>query len=207
MAAWTETERKLLRRLDTPFKVQLYLNGLGYDAVPGTRSPRWVIRERKANCFEGALLAAAALGFHDRPPLIVDLRATNDDDHVIAVFKTDGSFGAVAKSNYTTLRFREPVYQSIRELVMSYFDFYFNPLGEKTLREYSRPMSLKRFEKDEWLTTDEDISDIGDALDGTKHYRVLAPRQINRLQPMDRDVFRAGMLVARKEGLFKAKKR
>ena len=207
MAAWTETERKLLRRLDTPFKVQLYLNGLGYDAVPGTRSPRWVIRERKANCFEGALLAAAALGFHDRPPLIVDLRATNDDDHVIAVFKTDGGFGAVAKSNYTTLRFREPVYQSIRELVMSYFDFYFNPLGEKTLREYSRPMSLKRFEKDEWLTTDEDISDIGDALDGTKHYRVLAPRQIKRLQPMDRDVFRAGMLAARKEGLFKAKKR
>ena len=206
MAVWTEIEEKLLRRLDTPIKVQLYLNGLGYDAVPGTRSPRWVIRERKANCFEGALLAAAALGFHGRPPLLADLRATNDDDHVLAVFKTDGSFGAVAKSNYTTLRFREPVYRSMRELVMSYFDFYFNPLGEKTLREYSRPMSLKRFEKDEWLTTDEDISVIGDALDGMKHYRVLAPRQSDRLQPMDRDVFRAGMLVANKKGLFKPKK-
>jgi hypothetical protein len=206
MAAWTETERKLLRRLDTPFKVQLYLNGLGYDAVPGTRSPRWVIHERKANCFEGALLAAAALGFHGRPPLIVDLRATNDDDHVIAVFKADGGWGAVAKSNYTTLRFREPVYRSVRELVMSYFDFYFNPLGDKTLREYSRPMSLERFDKEEWLTTDEDISDIGEALDAVKHYRVLGPRQIKRLQPMDRDVVRAGMLGAKKKGLFKAKK-
>lgn len=207
MADWTDTERKLLRRLDTPFKVQLYLNGLGYDAVPGTRSPRWVIRERKANCFEGALLAAAALGFHGRPPLIVDLRATNDDDHVLAAFKMDGGWGAVAKSNYTTLRFREPVYRSVRELVMSYFDFYFNPLGDKTLREYSRPMSLKRFDKDEWLTTDEDISDIGEALDAVKHYRVLGPRQIKRLQPVDRDVFRAGMLVAKREGLYKAQRK
>jgi hypothetical protein len=207
MAAWTNTERKLLLRLDTPFKVQLYLNGLGYDAEPGTRSPRFVIRERKANCFEGALLAAAALGFHSRPPLIVDLRAANDDDHVLAVFKEDGGWGAVAKSNYTTLRFREPAYRSVRELVMSYFDFYFNTLGDKSLRGYSRPMSLARFDRYEWLTTGEDISDIGDALDAMKHYRVLGPRQIKQLQPIDKDVFRAGMLVARKEGLFKAKKR
>lgn len=207
MADWTKSERRLIGRMDSPFKVQLYLNGLDYDAVPGTRSPRWVIHERKANCFEGALLAAAALGFHGRPSLVVDIRAVNDDDHVIAVFKTKGCWGAVAKSNFTTLRFREPVYRSVRELVMSYFDFFYNTLGQKSLREYSRPMSLRRFDRIEWLTTDEDISEIGDALDEAKHYRVLDPGQIKRLEPMDRDVFRAGMMMAKKEGLFKAKKR
>jgi len=187
-------------------KVQLYLNSLGYDAVPGTASPRRIMRERRANCFEGALLAAAALRQQGRPPLIVDMRAVNDDDHVIAVFREGGRWGAVAKSNFTTIRFREPVYKTIRELVMSYFDFFFNALGEKTLREYSRPMSLKRFDRLDWMTTKDDISDIGDALDAVKHYTILTPGQVRRLEPMDKDVFRAGMLVAKKEGLYQAKK-
>jgi hypothetical protein len=206
MDDWTAKERALFRRLSSPFKLQLYLNRLEYDAEPGTRSPRWVIREGKANCFEGALLAAAILTRHGHPPLLVDMRTANDDDHVIAVFKSAGCFGAVAKSNFTTLRFREPVYRSVRELVMSYFDFYFNILGDKSLRGYSRPMSLKRFDKDDWMTTDADISRIGDALDGLKHYPVLSPRQVRRLEPIDKDVFRAGILVAKKEGLFQAKK-
>ena len=206
MTAWTNTELRLLRRLDTPMKVQLYLNGLGYDAVPGTASPRRVMRERKANCFEGALLAAAALREQSRPPLVMDMRAENDDDHVIAVFREGGRWGAVAKSNFTGIRFREPVYKTIRELVMSYFDFFFNSLGEKTLREYSRPMSLRRFDRDDWMTTEGDISDIGDVLDAMKHYKILTPGQVRRLEPVDKDVFRAGLLVAKKSGLYKAKK-
>jgi hypothetical protein len=203
---WTPAERALFRRLDTPFKIQLYLNRLGYDAAPGTRSPRWVIREKKANCFEGALLAAAVLGFHGRPRLVLDLRAVNDDDHVLAVFRRGGRFGAIAKSNYTMIRFREPVYRTPRELVLSYFDLYFNPLGEKTLREYSRPMSLARFDRRGWMTTERDISDIGDALDAAKHYPIVSPREARRLEPVDRDVLRAGLLVADKAGLYKAGK-
>ena len=202
---WTKAEISRLGRLDTPMKVQLLLNNLEYDPVPGTRSPRWVMRERKANCFEGALLAAAVLEHHGRPPLLVDLRAVNDDDHVVAVFKNNGLWGAVAKSNYTTLRYREPVYRSVRELVMSYFDFYFNPLREKTLREYSRPMCLNRFDADGWRTTDEDISLIGDALNNVRHFRIIPPARARHLEPIDKDVFRAGMLGANKAGLFKAK--
>jgi len=206
MTSWTKAELRLLRKLGTPMKVQLYLNGLGYDAVPGTASPRRIMRERRANCFEGALLAAAALRQQGRPPLIVDMRAVNDDDHVIAVFRENGRWGAVAKSNFTTIRFREPVYRTVRELVLSYFDFFFNSLGEKTLREYSRPMSLRRFDRDDWMTTKDDISDIGDALDAVKHYKILTPGQVRRLEPMDKDVFRAGLLGAKKEGLYQAKK-
>jgi len=206
MTDWTKAELRLLRRLDTPMKVQIYLNTLGYDAVPGTASPHRVLRERRANCFEGALLAAAALREQRRPPLVVDLRAENDDDHVIAVFREGGRWGAVAKSNFTTLRFREPVYGTIHELVMSYFDFFFNALGEKSLREYSRPMSLRRFDRDDWMTTEDDISDIGDALDAVKHYKILTPGQVRRLEPVDKDVLRAGLLGAKKEGLYQAKK-
>ena len=206
MTDWTPAERALFQRLDTPFKVQLYLNRLGYDPAYGTRSPRWIIRENKANCFEGALLAAAILGFHGRPRLLLDLWSENDDDHVLAVFRRGGCLGAVAKSNFTTLRFREPVYRTLRELVMSYFDVYFNTVGEKSLREYSRPMSLARFDRRHWMTTEEDIGYIGDALNRLKHTRILSPGQVARLEPVDKDVFRAGMLVSVKAGLFKAKK-
>ncbi len=206
MSDWTQAERSLLARLDTPFKVQLYLDRLGYDPVPGTRSPRWVIREKKANCFEGALFAAAAFGFHGRPRLLLDLRAFNDDDHVLAIFRRGGSYGAVAKSNFTTIRFREPIYRTLRELVMSYFDVYFNTVGEKSLRAYSRPMSLARFDRCRWMTTDKDISYIGDALDALKHTPILAPGQVARLEPVDGDLFKAGMLGSVPAGLYKAKK-
>ncbi len=203
---WDPAERRLLGGLDTPFKVQLYLDRLAYDAQPGTRSPRWTIREKKANCFEGALLAAAVLGFHGRPRLIMDLRAVNDDDHVLAVFRRGRCYGAIAKSNFTTIRFREPVYRTLRELVMSYFDVYYNTVGEKSLRAYSRPMSLARFDRRRWMTTDGDISYIGDVLDGLKHIPILRPGQAARLAPVDRDLFRAGMLGANRAGLYKAKK-
>jgi len=206
MAAWTKNELAVLKTLSSPMKIQLYLNRLAYDAEPGTASPRFVMKEKRANCFEGALFAAAALREIGHPPLLVDMRAVNDDDHVLAVFRRHGAWGCVAKSNYTVLRFREPVYRTIRKLMMSYFDVFYNPIGEKTLREYSAPFDLRRFDKDEWMTTDQDLSDIGDALDRARHYKVMTAKQIRNLERMDGDLVKAGLLGANKLGLFKARR-
>jgi hypothetical protein len=203
---WTSRELTLLNKLDAPIKIQNYLNGLVYDAVPGTRSPRWVIKERKASCFEGALFAAAALRYIGHPPLLVDMRARNDDDHVLAVFRQNEAWGCIAKSNFTVLRFREPVYRSIRELMMSYFDFFFNSIGEKTLREYTAPFNLARFDKDEWLTTDKDLDYIGDALDRARHIELMTPKMIRDLQFTDPALVKAGLIGANAAGLYKPKK-
>jgi hypothetical protein len=205
-ATWTAKERVIFRRLDTPTKIQAYLNTFRYDPVRGTASPRFVIRQGKANCFEGALLAAAALRLIGHPPLIVDMTALNDDDHVLAVFRHNGAWGCVAKSNFTVLRFREPVYRSVRELMMSYFDVFFNSTGEKTLREYSAPFDLSRFDKDEWMTTEKDLRFIGDALNRARHYRVMTRAQVRDLQIADPDLVEAGLLGADPAGLFKPKR-
>ena len=202
---WNPDERALLAALDAPIDVQHWLNSIAYDARPGTASPRRVMRERKANCFEGALFAAAALRFRGRPPLVVNMRSWNDDDHVLAVFKHNGAWGCVAKSNYTVLRFREPIYRTIRELMLSYFDVYFNPIGQKTLRGYSVPFDLSRFDAEGWMTTEEDISPIGDALDRARHFPMLTPVQTRELQSVDPDLVRAGLLGAKPAGLFKPK--
>jgi hypothetical protein len=203
---WTAAESALLRKLNEPIKIQKFLNRLAYDPKPGTASPRLVLRERKANCFEGALFAAAALRFHGWPPLVVDMRARNDDDHVLAVFKKNSAWGCVAKSNYTVLRFREPVYRTIRELMASFFDVFFNPIGEKTLRDFSAPFNLARFDDRDWMTTEEDISWIGDALDRARHYKFLTRAQVRGLEPADPDLVRAGLICADPKGLFKPKK-
>jgi hypothetical protein len=202
---WSPEERVHLAKLDTPTEIQRWLNGIAYDAEAGTASPRLVMRERKANCFEGALFGAAALRFHGHPPLVVNMRSWNDDDHVLAVFRHNGAWGCVAKSNYTVLRFREPVYRSIRELMMSFFDVYFNPIGQKTLRAYSVPYDLSRFDGESWMTTEEDVSHLGDALDRARHYPVLSPTQIRELQVTDPALVKAGLMGAKIKGLFKPK--
>jgi hypothetical protein len=204
--SWTADERALFRKLDSPIKVQGYLNTLKYDAVPGTASPRRVIREGKANCFEGALFAAAALRMAGHPPLLVDIRAHNDDDHVLAVFRQNGAWGCVAKSNFTVIRFRESVYRTIRELIMSFFDVFFNAIGEKTLRAYSAPFNLTRFDKDEWMTTENDLGFIGDALDRARHYKVMGRAQLRDLALSDPDLVKAGLLGSNPAGLYKPKK-
>jgi hypothetical protein len=163
------------------------------------------MRERKANCFEGALFGAAALRFHGRPPLVVNIRSWNDDDHVLAVFRHNGAWGCVAKSNFTVLRFREPIYRSIRELMLSYFDVYFNSIGQKTMRAYSVPFDLSRFDAEGWMTTDEDVSHLGDALDLARHYPVLTRAQIRGLQITDPDLVKAGLMRSKVKGLFKPK--
>ncbi len=204
---WTAAEERLFRRLDSPHRIQEFLNRIAYDPVKGTRSPRWTLREGKANCFEGALFAAAALRHLGHPPRIMDLEASaNDDDHILALFRHNGAWGCVAKSNYTVLRFREPVYRTLRELAMSFFDVFFNPIGEKTLRAYSVPLDLGRFDRERWMTTEEDLGPIGDALNAVRHFRVLTPRMLRDLTCADPDLVKAGLLGADPKGLFKPKR-
>ena len=204
---WTAAERRLFARLKTPPAIQTWLNALKYDADYRARSPRRVMRERKAACFDGAMFAAAALRELGHRPRLVDLRAWNDDDHVLAVFTENGLWGSVAKSNTTVLRYREPVYRSLRELVMSYFEVYFNTVGQKTLRSYSRPLDLAALDKRAWQTDEDDLNWIGDRLDALQHLPVVTPAQVRRLTDVDPDLMRAGFLGAVQAGLFQARRR
>ena len=200
---WTEEEQALLARLDAPWKIQEYLDATPYNTDYQTRSPRRVMRERVAHCSEGAILAAAALRFHGHPPLVLDLRAVDDDDHVIAVYRVRGLIGAVAKSNFSLLRFREPVYRTYRELAMSYFEPYYNMLAERTLRSYSRPLDLRRYDARNWMTTEEDLEWVGDRLNALRHYTLVDEETVQVLQPVDNLLYRAGLLGSDAAGLYK----
>jgi hypothetical protein len=200
---WTKEEINFLNTMSDPDKIQGFLDSIAYNPVYECRSPRWVIKKKSAHCFEGALFAAAVLNFNGHQPLIVDLKAYNDDDHVIAVFKQDGLWGAVGKSNFTSLRYREPVYRSLRELVMSYFDFYFNIDGDKSLRSYSRPLDLSVYNSRHWTTTDEDLEYIGDKLEQLHHYPVVNEKMIRNLKRASDIMLKAGMLGSDEAGLFK----
>jgi len=200
---WTKDEIDLLKTLNDPDRIQAFLDSVDYNPDYECRSPRWVIKKKSAHCFEGALFAAAALQFIGFQPLIVDLKAYNDDDHVIAIYKKGKHWGAVAKSNFTTLRFREPVYRSLRELVMSYFDFYFNTDGDKSLRSYSVPLDLTIYNHRQWKTTDEDLEYIGDKLENLRHYPVIDKEMIINLKRASTSMLKAGMLGSNEKGLFK----
>ncbi|MBI4170252.1 MAG: hypothetical protein HY514_01035 [Candidatus Aenigmarchaeota archaeon] len=203
--SWTAGEKGLLYELDTPGRVQAFVSSLAYDPVGGGRSPRRVMRERKANCFSGALFAAAALSCHGYPPLLVNLFAENDDEHILAVFKRDDHWGAASKSNFTVLSFREPVYRTLRELVISYFDLYFNSIGQKTLRSYSKPLNLSRFDGRGWLTSEYDLDYIADALGKTHRYPLVTPEMIGHLEKVDEKLLAAGLVGSNPEGLYKPK--
>ena len=194
-AGWSASERRLFKRLSSPFKIQLYIESLKYNTDGFTRSPREVMRLGRAHCFCGAFFGAAALEQLGYPPLVVDLRANHeDDDHVLAVFRRRGCWGAVAKSNYTGCRFREPVYRTLRELAMSYFNVYFNLAGKKTLREYSLPFDLRKLKDVNWRFTREDLSPLGARLDRVRHFRLLDRRAEKELSPADDRLYRAETL-------------
>jgi hypothetical protein len=191
------SERGVFRRLTTPAKIQRFLDELAYNKEPDGPtcfSPRRVLQSRTAHCMEGALFAAAALRVLGRPPLLLDLEAVRDDDHVLAVFRQRGHWGALAKSNYAGLRFREPVYRTLRELAMSYFEHYFNLAGEKTLRRYSRPVNLKRFDGIEWMTSAEDVWAIPEYLVVIPHTPLLSPAMERSLSRMDARLMAAGQV-------------
>ena len=192
-----------MKPLDSPARIQKFLDSIPYNSTKRTLSPLLVMKERMAHCMDGGMFAAAALRRLGYPPLIVDLTAENDDDHIIAVFREGGCWGAVAKSNTTVLRFREPVYRSLRELAMSYFDLYYNLNGQKSLRSYSRTIDLSRFENRDWETTDEDLEYIGDYTYTVRHYPLITPAQVKRLSNVPKYLYDAGFAGADINGLYK----
>ena len=159
-------------------------------------SPRRVLREGTAHCLEGAIFAAVALRVLGFPPLLLDLEAVQDTDHVLAIYRVDGHWGALAKSNFSGLRYREPVYRTVRELVMSYFDDYMNLRGDRTLRAYSRPVNLARFDRRHpgWITAESEAWFIPEHLFTIPHTPLLTPRQIPRLTRVDRRSLQAGLV-------------
>jgi hypothetical protein len=183
---FTPSELRTLRALKTPAGIQRFLDDMPYHLAGTAWSPRRVLREKTAHCLEGAMFGAAALRALGFPPLILDLEADQDTDHVIAVFKSRGHWGAIAKSNFVGCRYREPVYRTLRELALSYFNIYFNLRGERTLRRYSRPVNLARFDGRNWTASEKDIWYIAEYLCDIPHTRLLQrglEKHLTRVDP------------------------
>jgi hypothetical protein len=190
---FTPSERRLYRTLKTPFLIQKFLDDrVRYNPTDTCYSPRLVLRHGMGHCMEGAMLAATALRLLGHPPLVVDLEAIRDDDHILAVYRVKGLWGAVAKSNYSGLRMREPVYRTIRELVMSYFDHYYNLRGEKSLRGFSRTINLARFDDLRWMIAEREVWEIPTYLCEVTHAPIAPRFAIARLNRMDRRLLEAG---------------
>lgn len=191
-------------QLSHPRLIQDFLDAIEYSDDPFYRCPVRVAAERKANCVDGALFAAAALRRLGHRPRVLDLEAERDDDHVIAVFQVDGAWGCIAKSNVVPLRYREPVYRSLRELCMSFFDFYYNLESEKALRSYTRPLDLSRYDGLAWETEDTAIEPvIVRALEDAKHLPLLTPAQVARLSLVDPRLYEACLLGSKPSGLYR----
>ena len=184
---------RALGLLKTPARIQKFVDALEYQYANTAWSPQRVLRERKGHCLEGALLAAAALRVNGYPPLLMDLEAVHDDDHVVAVYRENGLWGSIAKSNFAGLRFRAPVYRTVRELALSYFDHYYNLRGERTLRAYSRPVNLARLDRQRWMTSEEDVWCVPELLIATRHYPLFPHKVARGLPRLDRRSFEAGM--------------
>lgn len=199
-----DTERGIISGLTNPARIQAFLDDIAYSADDFYRCPLRVLRERTAHCFDGAVFAAAALRRLGHPPLILDLLSNGrDDEHLLALFKVDGHWGAVAKSNFVGLRFREPVYRSLRELAMSYFEQYYNIEREKTLRGYTGPLNLHRFDRFDWMTKDEPLERIARRTDEIRRIDLLPPVLAERLSPVDERSYQAGLTGSDPKGLFK----
>jgi hypothetical protein len=202
---WTRAELTVFGRLTDPARIQAFLDRIPYSTDSFYRCPRMVLHDRRAHCFDGALFAAAALRMLGYPPLLVDMRAVRDDDHILAVFRRRGRVGAVAKSNFVGLRYREPLFRSIRELVLSYFEDYYNLEREKTLRAYSVPLDLSRFDALDWETHDGGLEVIASRLDRIRHFRLLTDPQVAALAKVDLRSYRSGMVGTNMAGVYKGR--
>ena len=205
------SEFAVLRRLDTPQKIQRFLYQLGqnFELDGDTCRPvREVLRARRAHCIEGAMLAACALWVHGEPPLLLDMRAMRDYDHVVALFRRNGRWGAISKTNGIGLRWRDPVYRTLHELAMSYFHEYCNRRDHKTLREYSVPFDLRRVDPAIWVTGKKNAWSIPEALDALRHFRLMGARHLKtvaRRDPFERSV--GGQLQYRRPRALREKLR
>src|ERR1700704_5543402 len=186
----TRAELRKLRSLKTPHGIQRLLDDMPYHLADSAWSPRRVLQENTSHCYEGALFAAAALRAIGYPPLSFDLEAEHDTDHVIAIYKQDGHWGALAKSNYTGCRGREPVYRTLRELAMSYFHGYFNMRRERTLRRFSVPFNLKYFDSRNWMTTEKPVWFVAEHLFTIRHFALLKKGLEKDLSRIDDRLFR-----------------
>ena len=190
--------------LASPFQIQQFLDSVPYSAEDRYRCPLNVLRERVAHCFDGGVFAAAALAKIGYQPLLVFLTSRRDDEHLLAVYKKYRHWGAVSKSNYAGLRFREPVYRTLRELVLSYFEPFFNIYAEKSLRGYTvPPLNLSSMNRIEWLISDDAIDLIADRLERKRVVRILSRSQAANLSPVDRRSYRAHLLGANRAGLYR----
>jgi len=193
-----------MARLNSPCKIQAFLDQLSYSVEEGYRCPLRVLRERTAHCFDGAVFAAAALSRLGHPPLILRLLPNDrDDDHLLALFKRYGHWGALAQSNFVGLRFREPVYRTLRELVLSYFEQFYNVEHEKTLRAYTRPLNLQVFGDMRWMVDDRSLEKISQRLDRIPRFSIITEKMAQGLSPLDQRSYQAGLLGANKKGLYR----
>jgi len=194
MLGLSRAEFAILRRLRTPEQIQSFLYGLkqNFELRGETcNSVRTVLKQRRAHCIEGAMLAACALWIHGEPPLLLDFQAVHDFDHVVALFRRHGRWGAISKTNGIGLRWRDPVYRSLRELAMSYLHEYYNKRDRKTLRTYSLPYDLRRMAPADWVTAEDGAWDLIDQLEATRHYKLMTPaqtRSLLRRDPFEREV-------------------
>jgi len=198
---FTAKERATLEKLTNPFRIQEFLDKVRYSDDPIYRCPRSVLRDRKGHCVDGALFAACALWRLGHPPLIAELRAVRDDDHLLALFRVRGCWGAVAKSNFVGLRYREPVYRSLRELALSYFESYYNVQREKTLRDYSVALDLRAGDVD-WMYADAAVDRVVARLESSRHYPLVSAAMVTGLRLVDPRSFEAGLIGANAAGLY-----
>ena len=197
MLAFTKKELLLVQKMNSPSKVQDFLNTLKFnfeEKGETLKSPIMTLRAGNAHCMEGALIGAYILSIHGYKPFILHLKTIKGDfDHVVVPFKEDGLWGALSKTNHAVLRYREPIYKNVRELVLSYFHEYFLDNGAKTLREFSRPLSLNIFEKG-WETMEGDLWGIDQELDKIKHYKIVPKKVIKKLRKVDKIEIKAGKI-------------
>jgi len=192
MHSFTKSQERFLRSLNSPVKIQSFLDSLPYHHAGTAFSPKTVLEEGTAHCLEGAVFAAAALRFQGRPPLLLDLEAEADSDHVLAVFRDHGGWGAIGISNFSGLRFRPAIYRTMRELALSYANDYFNLRRQRTLRRYSKAVSLKPFDHLNWMTTNSPVWFIAEHLCEIPHFELMNRKMIKNLSPVDQRAFLAG---------------
>jgi hypothetical protein len=201
----SEEERSSYLGLNSPYQIQQFLDNLPYIGEKLNRPPLRVLRDRQCHCQDGAIFAALALRNLGFPSILVDLVPDPDldEDHTLAIYKVNKKYGAIAKSNFVGLRFREPVYHSLRELAMSYFEVFYNINGEKTLRGYTLPLNLSIFDRYEWATQQGGIDRIVDRFCKRKSLPLIDESIIPVLSRVDRRSYEAGMLGSDFDGLYK----